>query len=67
MCFAIPYRIKKRKGNKATLEDGQIIDVNNNMSLQKGDYVRLAGNVIVDTLSKQEGTKIRHLIKSLYN
>ncbi len=49
MCFAIPYRIKKRKGNKATLEDGQIIDVNNNMSLQKGDYVRLAGNVIVDT------------------
>lgn len=67
MCFAIPYRIQKRNGDKATLEDGRIIDVHHNTSLEIGSYVRLAGDVIVDTLSKQEGIKIRHLIKSLHN
>lgn len=44
MCFVIPYRIQKRNGNETTLEDGRIIDVNHNISLEKGNYVRLAGD-----------------------
>ncbi|HLD27060.1 MAG TPA: hypothetical protein VJB63_03835 [Patescibacteria group bacterium] len=67
MCFAIPYKIKKKEKNTATLEDGRIIQLNRKMELEKGDYIRLIGDVIVDTISKQEGMKIRRFISSLYH
>lgn len=65
MCFSIPLKVTKIEGNKAIIEGGKIAGFDNTLHIHRGDYVRLTGDVIVDKLSKENGVKIRRLIKRL--
>ena len=65
MCFSIPLKVLKIDKRKATIEGGIIVRLDNSLKVKNGDYVRLAGNIIVDKISKQNGLKIRKLIKKL--
>lgn len=52
-------------GKHAILENGQTVQLEENMHNNIGDYVRMQGVAIVDTLSKQDGDSIRKLIAEL--
>jgi hydrogenase maturation factor len=65
MCFSIPIKVLKVKGANAVLENGKKILIKNTR-IKAGQYVRISGNSIVDTLSKKEGDSIRHLIANVY-
>lgn len=67
MCFSIPYKVLKIKNGKATVEGGREIKIGKELQVKKGDYLRIIGNIAVDTLSVEEGLKLRQLIKKLNN
>lgn len=66
MCFAIPYKILKVNKKSVLIEGGKKITTGEASNLKAGDYVRVAGNVVVDSIKKEEGLHIRKLIKSVY-
>lgn len=65
MCFTIPYQIVKADETSVTIEDGRRIMIGQELTAQKGDYVQLVGEMAVGVLSRQEGKKIRQLIRAL--
>ena len=65
MCFSIPYKVLRVEKDKAIVEGGQTVKVGNGLKVHPGEYLRIAGDVAVGSLSKLEGLKIRKLIKSL--
>lgn len=65
MCFAIPLKIVKIKNNEALLEGGKTIVIGKDLKVRKGDYLRISGNLAIDSLTQKEGLKIRQLIKRL--
>lgn len=65
MCFSVPLKVLGVKKRHAELEGGLKMALDQDMTVKKGQYVRVLGNVAVDTLTVQEGQRIRHLIKSL--
>ncbi|MFC1626833.1 hypothetical protein ACFL1P_01365 [Patescibacteria group bacterium] len=65
MCFAIPYKVEKIINGKVLIEGGKEVTLGKELTVQIGGYVRVVGNIAVDTLTKKEGLKIRQLIKSL--
>lgn len=64
MCFSIPLQVKEITDNHAILENGSHVIIEDT-TLKVGDFVRIAGNVIVDTLTTDEGNSIRQLIAEL--
>lgn len=66
MCFAIPYKILKVNKKSVLIEGDKKITIGEASNLKAGDYVRIAGNVAVDSLKQEEGLNIRKLIKSVY-
>lgn len=67
MCLAIPYQVVSVAASKVTLEDGRMITVGRDLKPKKGDYIRLAGDVAVDVLSRIDGMRIRQMIARLNN
>jgi hypothetical protein len=67
MCFSIPYKILSIKDNIAIIEDGRKILIGSEISANKGEYLRIIGNIAVGKLTKKEGLKIRKYIKLLNN
>lgn len=67
MCFSIPYKVLKVSKKSALIEGGRTVKLGEELSVKKGEYVRVTGNIAVGTLSKEEGLKIRQLIKGLSN
>lgn len=65
MCFAIPYRVTKIDGNNATIEDGRIITLGAELTVQPGMYVEIAGNIAVSAMSQKTGDSIRTYIKEI--
>lgn len=65
MCFAVPYKIRAVSGNTAILEDGRSVVLGPDITARKGDYVRLAGPVVVDSLSKKDGDAIMRTIEDI--
>ena len=65
MCFSVPCKVLKVKDNEAVVEGGQTVRIGNDLKVEPGEYLRVAGNIAVGTLSKTEGLKVRKLIKSL--
>lgn len=65
MCFSIPYKVIKVNKNNVLIEGGQTVRPGKELSVQKGDYLRVIGEVAVDVLRREEGLKIRQLIKKL--
>ncbi len=66
MCFSIPLKVISTTKSFATLDDGQKIRIKRGVVPHSGEYVRIIGNVIVDTLSHEEGQNVRRLIKELH-
>lgn len=64
MCFSIPLKVSTVQGNIARLEDGREVNIKG-MSVNEGMYVRVIGNIVVDTLSKEDGERVQELIKDL--
>lgn len=67
MCFSIPIKINKISGKFATAEGGKKIRLENGLKIRSGDYIRISGNLMVDTIQKNQALKIRRLIKRLNN
>lgn len=65
MCFTVPLKIVKIKKNEALLEGGKTIVIGKDLKVRKGDYLRILGNLAIDSLTQKEGLKIRQLIKRL--
>ena len=65
MCFSIPLKIIKVDKNTAITEGGLNVFIDEEFVVNTGDYVRVLGNIVVDKLSKNEGLKIRKLLKNL--
>lgn len=65
MCFSVPYKVLKVGKNIALLEGDKTIKIGKELSVKPGEYLRIAGDVAISTLSKSEGLKVRKLIKSL--
>jgi ribose 5-phosphate isomerase len=66
MCFSIPIKITRVEKGWIYLENGNKIKLTRSVTAKKGDYVRYAGNVIIDFLTNKEGLEIRKLIKHIY-
>lgn len=64
MCFSIPLKVSTVQGNIARLEDGREVNIKG-MSVNEGMYVRVIGNIVVDTLSTEDGERVQELIKDL--
>lgn len=67
MCFSIPYKVLQVKNDIAWIENGKTVKIGKDLHVQKGEYLRIIGNVAVGKLSQTEGLKIRQLIKKLNN
>jgi len=65
MCFSVPYRVLSLKGNDARIEGGRRVRFGNDTKIKIGDYVQVEGNVIVASIPKPEGDKVRQLIARL--
>jgi len=65
MCFTVPVKVMKVIGNKAVIEGGRTIALSSDLSVKKGEYLQVVGDVAVNRLSRKEGIKIRLMIKSL--
>jgi hydrogenase maturation factor len=65
MCFTIPYKVLDVKKNHVIIEGGKKILLGTEISVDKGDYIQVAGSMAVGKLSKTEGLRIQKLIKSL--
>ncbi len=65
MCFAIPYKVIKVNKNNVLIEGGQTVRLGKELSVQKGDYLRVIGKIAVEVLRREDGLKIRQLIKRL--
>lgn len=66
MCFTIPYRVEKIKDGIAVVEGGEKIKLNKYLSVKKGEYLQVTGNIAVAKISRDEGLRIRNLIKTIY-
>ena len=66
MCFTIPKRVEKINNGTATIEGGRQIKLGSDLMAKKGDYLQVVGNLAVGKISREEGLKIRKLIKRLY-
>lgn len=67
MCFAIPLKVLKVNHGKAVVENGKKIILGEELTVKKGDYLQVAGNVAVSTLTNKQGIKVRRLIKNIYS
>lgn len=65
MCFSIPFKVLKVEDETALIEGNKTIRIGEELSVKKGDYVRIIGDIAVDKLTQKEGLKIRKLIKKL--
>lgn len=65
MCFSIPLQVLQVKGDMCFLEGGKIVRSERNLQIKRGDFVQIAGNLIVDKITGDNGLKIRRLIKRL--
>lgn len=65
MCFSIPVKVLSVEGNTATVEGGKKVRFDKSLKINNGDFVRLTGDIIVDKLTKENGLKVRRLIKRL--
>lgn len=65
MCFTVPYKVIEITNTDAILEGGKHIRLDKHLPIKKGDYIRVSGDVIVDTMSKADGEKVVNLIQSL--
>lgn len=65
MCLSIPYQVVHVNKNFVTIETGAKIKITKEMKVKKGAFVRIVGNIVVDSLTKSQGLKIRTLIKTL--
>lgn len=65
MCFSIPYQVISVRKSIAEIETGVKVRLSKDMSVKKGDFIRIVGNVAVDYLPQKAGLRIRRLIKSL--
>lgn len=64
MCFSIPLKVSTIQGNIARLEDGREVSIQG-ITVNEGMYVRVVGNMVVDTLSTKDGERIQKLILDL--
>lgn len=67
MCFSIPYKVLSVEDGSVIIEGNKTIKIDRDIKIKKGEYVKIIGNMAVDSLSKKEGLKIRKLIKRLNN
>lgn len=67
MCFTIPLKVLKVNQGKAIVENGENILLSKDLIAKKGDYLQVAGNVAVSTLTSKQGIKVRQLIKNIYS
>ncbi|KKS47695.1 hypothetical protein A3J20_03065 [Candidatus Gottesmanbacteria bacterium RIFCSPLOWO2_02_FULL_42_29] len=65
MCFTIPVKVLKVAGKKAVIEGGKTVVLTGDISVKKGEYLQVIGDAAVARLNRQEGLKVRLLIKSL--
>lgn len=65
MCFTIPRKVVKIIGETAFLEEGQQVNIDNELTVKKGDYLQVVGNVAVGRLTQKQGLTVRRLIKKL--
>jgi hydrogenase maturation factor len=65
MCFAVPYQVLDVKEKYAIIEGGKKILLGKQLTVQKGEYVQVVGNVAVGKLTKTQGKKVRSIIKQL--
>lgn len=65
MCFAIPYKVLAINQNLALLENGVKARIGHEYVVSPGDYVEVAGNIVVSVLSPSIGRQIRKRIKTI--
>lgn len=65
MCFSVPLKVLGVNKQRAKLEGGLNVKLDDDMNVKKGQYVRVLGNVAVDALTVSQGLRVRRLIKSL--
>ena len=65
MCFSVPIRIISISNGWLKLETGDKIKNTLGKKVRSGDYARISGNIVIDTLTKKEGDAIRTLILNL--
>ncbi len=67
MCFSIPYKILQVKDDVVIVEGGKVVRIGKEMKVKRGDFLQITGDIGIGVLPKNEGLKIRKLIKSLNN
>lgn len=65
MCFSIPLKVTHIQGGQATVEGGRVVRLDDKMQITKGDFVQITGDLIVDKITRENGLKIRRMIKRL--
>jgi len=66
MCFAIPYKVFKVDRDTAIVEGGRRVKFGKSFKIKAGDYLQVMGSVAVGKISKDEGLRVRNLIKTIY-
>jgi hydrogenase maturation factor len=65
MCFSIPYKVVKVGKDNVIIEGGKVIRIDHEIDIKKGSYVQVVGDVVVDALTRENGLRVRKLIKRL--
>ncbi len=65
MCFAVPIKVIQVADGKALLEDGRLVILGPDIIVNAGEYVRTVGDIIVDTMSAEDGNRIRQTLEEL--
>jgi len=64
MCFAIPKKIENVTKDTITTTDG-VIAKNGGLTLEKGDYALIYGDVVVEKIPKSQAIKaLQDIVKS---
>ena len=65
MCFSIPCKVLVVKGDFAFVEGWKKVILGKEIKVKRGEYLQVVGNVAIGKITKEDGVKIRKLIRSL--
>ena len=66
MCLATPVKIKKLKDNRATLEDGKVVNLSLVSDAKAGDWLLCHGDLAINKIEKEEAQEILKLANSCH-
>jgi len=65
MCFIVPLKAMKKKGDSWIMEDGRVVKSLITGKVEKGDYLVCQQDMAVDKINKSKALAMRKAIKGV--